>query len=74
MTKYFVAVFLGMAIYGLVAHKYGPAMLSLAMAGFTLYGHRELRKRDIEFYLHPRSAKSVPSTEQLLDQYNCEAS
>ena len=73
MTKYFVAVFLGMFLYGLAVKMYGPALLALFMSGFTLYGHTQLRKRDIEFYTHPRSAKNLPSTEELLDRYNCEA-
>jgi hypothetical protein len=73
VTKYFVIVFLCMAIYGFAIHRAGAACLSLFMAGFTMYGHVQLRKRDIEFYMDPRNAKHPPNTQDLLNKYNCEA-
>ncbi len=50
-------------MYGIMSGHVGGALIALGMVVFTAYGSRQLRKRDIEFYLHPRSAKTIPNAD-----------
>ena len=62
-------------LYALVLYKLGVAMISAFMIGLTIYGKRELRKRDIEFYLDPSSAKKAkPEGVDALEEQECESS
>ncbi len=67
-----LVIFLCMAIYGFTIKKPGAASLSLGMVVFVAYGARELRKRDIEFYLSPRSARLIPTTLERLHEQGAE--
>lgn len=72
--KFLIGLFLAMALYGFVAGKHGPALISLVMAGFTYYGGRKLDQRDREWANNPRNAPTIPDTLELLDQHAQEGS
>ncbi len=63
--KLLAAIFVLMAVWGFAIGHNGGAIMSLFMVGFTVYGAKQLRKRDIEFYMHPRSAQPVPNADTL---------
>lgn len=63
--KLLAAIFLCMAIYGFATHHVGGGLLALFNVGFVVYGSRQLRQRDIEYYLSPRSALVIPNTEPM---------
>jgi len=71
--KYLVAIFVALTIYGVVAGKYGGAMLSAGMALLVVYGARQLAKRDAEYDLDPANAKVPPDTIELLTVKELEA-
>lgn len=64
-----------MVIYGFVKAKFGVVAISACMIFLVNHGKRELRKRDIEFWTSPRSAKKPKSggTDALSEQ-ECESS
>lgn len=69
MISFLALVFLGMFVYGIVVGLYGAAILSLIMCAFTIFAGKQLRKRDIEYYTHPRSARQAqrPTSDALAD-------
>ena len=64
--KYLIAIFVALTIYGVVAGKYGGAMLSAFMIVVVYYGARQLDKRDVEYAADPAHAKVPPDTKELL--------
>lgn len=71
--KALFVIFLCMGVYGLATEHKGAGLLAFAMAGLMVYGARELRKRDIEYYTDPRNAKVMPDTLDLLQSKGTEA-
>ena len=70
-----IVIFAFMAVYGLFVGKTMAGIVSLGGVVLLIYGKRELRKRDIEFYLHPRSAKKPkPDGPDALAEQECESS
>jgi hypothetical protein len=63
--KLFALIFLALAVYGFVTDHNGGAILAMLMSGFMLYGERQLRKRDIEYYTDPRSAREPKDADTL---------
>jgi hypothetical protein len=41
-VKFLCFVFIGMGVYGLLAGFYGAAILSFAMSGLVVYGHKKM--------------------------------
>jgi hypothetical protein len=72
MMKAMFAVFVAMAIFGFATGHIGGALLAVLMSGFVIYSARELRKRDIEFYTHPRSAQPIPDPLEVLHEQGSE--
>lgn len=70
--KFLAAVFVCMAVYGFASGHAGGALLALLMVPLSIYGARELNKRDAEFYSSPRSAQVVPDTLELLREQGSE--
>lgn len=70
--KYLVAVFVCMAVYGYTTGHYGGAILSAFMAVFSVYGSRQLSKRDAEAAAN-QTAVGMDSLE-CLDAQCCECS
>ena len=56
-------VFAAFFMYGIMTGHTGGALIALGMVVFTAYGAKQLRKRDVEFYLSPRSAQPIPNTD-----------
>jgi len=73
--KFLVVIFLVLCIYGLATEHKGAGILAGIMVVFTLYGERQLRKRDVEYYLDPRSAQEIKDADtlKLLEQQGAEA-
>jgi hypothetical protein len=46
--KFFVFLFLGMGVYGLLAESYAGAMVSFAMAGFVRYADRKMVQEEVK--------------------------
>lgn len=71
--KFLLAVFVSMALYGLVTDHKGAGLLALFMAGFVVYGERQLNKRDAEFAASPQSANVEPESVRSMHEHCCEA-
>lgn len=68
------SVFIGMFFYGVVTSNLGGALFAIVLLIFTIYGSRQLDKRDAEFYASPKSAVKEPSTLEELKKEDCESS
>lgn len=55
-----------MAVYGFFTNHIGASLASLAMVVLTIYGARELNKRDAEYKVDPNNAVAPKDTAELL--------
>jgi hypothetical protein len=67
-------VFLCLAVYGGLTGNAGAGLLALLMSLLMVYGARQLRKRDVEYYTDPAHAKAEPDTLKVLAEQACECS
>ena len=74
MITLLATIFLAMSAYGVIVGHYGPALISLCMVGFVIWGARQLAKRDAEFYASQASAVKVPTTLEAMDRQEVESS
>lgn len=70
--KFLCTIFLCMAVYGLATEYKGAGLLALVCAGLTVYGSRQLDKRDAEYRADPRSAIVETDTLELLTRQGSE--
>lgn len=72
--KFLVVIFMCMAVLGLTGEHKGAGLLALAMAGFTLYGERVMRKRDIEYSAEMQDTPVIETdTAETMHTCCCEA-
>ena len=74
MIALLATIFLTMFVYGVVVGHYGPALLSLGMVVFVIWGARQLAKRDTEVYASQASAVKIPDTLEVMDKQEVESS
>jgi hypothetical protein len=72
--KFFVLLFLGMFLYGVVVGKLGGALIALFCAGFAYWAHKELCRQDRAYCNSPQSAVTPPDTTELLNEHGCQCS
>lgn len=74
MIKCFTFLFGFLFLYGCFSGHLGAGLIALAMIPFTIYGERELNKRDREWEQDPRNAKQPPDTREILPGLGTECS
>jgi hypothetical protein len=74
MIRFFILVFIGMALYACTQNEPGQAILFSSLGLFVLYGGKHLDKNHRTFLAHPRSATRPEPTEQLLAKQEAEFS
>jgi hypothetical protein len=67
-------VFFGMALYGALTGMYGPALISLAMAGFMIWASKVFKQQEQAWARDPRNASNPPCTLRSLDEAGVECS
>lgn len=71
-VKFFVVLFLGMFLYGVMVGKLGAGLIALFMAGFAHWSGKQLCRQALAYYNSPRNARKPPNTAALLDEHNCQ--
>lgn len=74
MIRGLAFIFFCIFVYGCFVGHLGAALIALFMVPFTLYGEKQLDKRDREWEALPQNAKQPPDTREILPGLGTECS